>query len=87
MKEEYEKIIKVINNLTEKQKFSEELDVLIKEITESTDTDGNIQLQLLRTNRTITYPAQMFINQITSKKDVVDTQIATLISKIKINGK
>ena len=87
MKDEYEKIIKVISNLTEKQKISDELDVLIKEITESTDPEGNIELQLTRTKKIISYPAQVFINQITNRKGNIDTQIVNLISKIKIDGK
>lgn len=87
MKNEYEKIMKVMNELAEKQKLSDELDSLVKEITESTDPEGNIELQLTRTKKIISYPTQVFINQITNKKGIVDTQVATLISKIKINGK
>lgn len=87
-KADIDKIIETVNQLTEKQKLSDELTSLISSLTESTDSEGNVEIDITRIKKVIKFPASVLISTITDKKTLVETERDAIADKITIqNGK
>lgn len=87
MRTDYDKIMKVVEDLKQRQALSDELETLIRDITDSTNTDGEIELEITRTKKKFTLDANLLSNRLTNQKDANDAKIDAIISKITVNGK
>lgn len=85
-----EKLTEILNTFTEireKQKVSEELADLIKQIEDSTNPNGDVEISITRVNKVIKFPASSLISTLTGKKTQVETDRDVIVDKITINGK
>lgn len=70
--------------IEKKQTLSDFIGELIKDINEATDPDGDVELEITRSKRIFTLPANGLLTSLNTKKDNLDQAITTLLAKVTI---
>ena len=83
----YIDLIDTANEVKQKQTLSDELASLIQKIEESTDVNGGVEISIKRVNQPVIITASILVSTLTSKKTSTDTEIASILNKVTIDGK
>ena len=70
--------------LEAKQNASDLLAQVIQDVTNSTDTNGDVELTITRTNKRFLVDGSTLVNKLTQKKNNIDSDITTLLATITI---
>ena len=81
---QYDRLKLAYETISQKKVILDEIDILLKDLNEATDSNGDVELKLERNGKIFNFSANVLINSLNNKQNTLNNQIDNLLAKITV---